>query len=120
MAPLSIQPIPKECGVGEKIAPIYYRSIFRTFQDNGKKAELDREPENRESSLEAEDRDKKIISSEEEAKARIAEKRREMKVMIKKKFWVSDPHSALILCRSGSSILSNCGSGSRSLLQISI
>jgi hypothetical protein len=69
----------------------YNRSILWLFQDNGKKAELDREPENRESSLEAEDRDKKIISSEEEAKARIAEKRREMKVMIKK-IWVSDPH----------------------------
>ncbi len=63
----------------------YCRSIFWTLQDNGKKAELEREAENRESSLEAEDRDKKIISSEEEAKARIAEKRREMKVMKKRK-----------------------------------
>ena len=49
-------------------------------QDNGKKGESEREVE-REGSQEGEDRDKKmIISSEEEAKARIAEKRREMKV----------------------------------------
>jgi hypothetical protein len=80
--------------------------MFWTFQDNGKKAELDREPENRESSLEAEDRDKKIISSEEEAKARIAEKRREMKVMIEKK---SGCRICVDLMRIR--IQSNCGSG---------
>ena len=34
----------------------------------------------KEGSAETEDREKKVISSEEEAKARIAEKRREMKV----------------------------------------
>ncbi len=54
------------------------------MQDNGKKVEQEsRGPEQqleKEGSVEAEDRDKKIISSEEEAKARIAEKRREMKV----------------------------------------
>jgi hypothetical protein len=49
------------------------------LQDNGKKGEEEREMD-KEGSAEAEDREKKIISSEEEAKARIAEKRREMKV----------------------------------------
>lgn len=43
-------------------------------------AEAEDRERRKEGSAEAEDREKKIISSEEEAKARIAEKRREMKV----------------------------------------
>jgi hypothetical protein len=55
------------------------------MQDNGIKietqeTEVEREVD-REGSMEAEDKEKKIISSEEEAKAKIAEKRREMKVI---------------------------------------
>jgi hypothetical protein len=55
--------------------------LYDNVQDNGKKSEQEREVD-KEGSAEAEDREKKIISSEEEAKARIAEKRREMKVIV--------------------------------------